>query len=134
MAKPISFKKLDVSLTADMAETTGQVTEETPFQILLLGDFSGRANRQINDPKTFSSPDYRPLSVDFEHVDQLMTRLNTQLVLPALNEESTTLSVVFQTLEDFHPDRLVRQGRGIAHPHEIAPTTKRSFYLCGGLG
>lgn len=113
MTKPISFEKLDVSLTADMAETTGQVTEETPFHMLILGDFSGRANRQTNDPKTFSSPDYRPLPVDFEHLDRLMSRLNVQLILPALKEGGTKLSVTFQTLEDFHPDRLVRQGEAL---------------------
>ena len=100
MAKPIVFETLDVSLTADMTETTGQPTEETPFHILIIGDFSGRANRQTNDPGTLSSPDYRPLAVDFEHLDQLMTRLNVQLILPALKEGGTTLSVVFQTLED----------------------------------
>ena len=41
MAKPISFEKLEVSLTSNMAEPIGQVTEETPFHMLILGDFSG---------------------------------------------------------------------------------------------
>jgi len=48
-AKPISFEKLEVSLTSDMAEPIGQVTEETPFHMLILGDFSGQANRQAQD-------------------------------------------------------------------------------------
>jgi len=113
MAEPISFEKLDVSLTADMTETTGQPTEETPFHILILGDFSGRANRQTNNPDTLSSPDYHPIPLDFEHLDQLMARLNVQLILPALKEGGTKLSVTFQTLEDFHPDCLVQQGKAL---------------------
>lgn len=113
MAKPISFEKLDISLTADMAETTGKPTEETPFHMLILGDFSGRANRKTQDPGGLSTPSFRPLPVDFEHLDQLITRLNVQLNLPALKEGGTTLSVVFQTLEDFHPDRLVQQGEAL---------------------
>ena len=113
MAKPISFEKLEVSLTSDMAEPIGQVTEETPFHMLILGDFSGRANRQANDPGALSSTDYRAFPVEFEHLDQLMTRLNVQLVLPALKDGGTKLSVTFQTLEDFHPDRLVRQGEAL---------------------
>ncbi len=113
MAKPIVFETLDVSLTADMAETTGQPTEETPFHILILGDFSGRANRRANAPDTLSSPDYRPLAVDSEDLDKLMSRLNVQLILPALQEGGTTLSMGFQTLEDFHPDRLIRQGEAL---------------------
>ena len=113
MAKPISFEKLEVSLTSDMAEPIGQVTEETPFHMLILGDFSGRANRQTNDPGAIPSPDYRAFPVEFEHLDQLMTRLNVHLVLPALKDGSTKLSVTFQSLEDFHPDRLVRQGEAL---------------------
>jgi len=113
MAKPISFEKFDVSLTADMAETKGQVTEETPFHMLILGDFSGRANRQATDPGAIPFPDYHPLPVDFEHLDQLMARLNVQLVLPALKEGGTKLSLTFQTLEDFHPDSLLRQGAAL---------------------
>ena len=113
MATPISFGKLDVSLTSDMAEPIGQMTEETPFHMLILGDFSGRANREATDPGALLAPDYRPLLVDFETMDQLMTRLNVQLTLPALKEGGTKLSVTFQTMEDFHPDRLVRQGEAL---------------------
>ncbi len=113
MATPISFGKLDVSLTSDMAEPIGQMTEETPFHMLILGDFSGRANREATDPGVIPSSDYRPLPVDFEHLDQLMARLNVQLVLPALKDGGTTLSMVFQALENFHPDSLVQQGEAL---------------------
>ena len=113
MAKPISIEKLDVSLTADMADTTGRPTEDTPFHMLILGDFSGRANRQTQNPGDRATPSFRPLPVDFEDLDQLMNRLRVKLTLPALKEGGTTLSVPFQTLEDFHPDRLVRQGEAL---------------------
>jgi type VI secretion system protein ImpC len=40
-----------------------------------------------------------------------MNRLTVKLTLPALKEGGISLSMVFRTLEDFHPDRLVRQGK-----------------------
>ena len=113
MPEPISFEKIDVSLTADMAETIGQVTEDTPFHMLILGDFSGRANRQTQDPADLAPPSFRPLPVDFENLDQLMNRLKVKLTLPALKEGDRKLSVEVRTLEDFHPDHLVRQGEAL---------------------
>ncbi|MGD9853107.1 MAG: type VI secretion system contractile sheath large subunit [Nitrospirales bacterium] len=113
MTSPISFEQLDISLTADMTESTGRPTEETPFQMLILGDFSGRSNRQAQDPGDLLKPSFRPLPVDLENLDQLMNRLKVQLLFPALKEDGTRLSIIFQTLEDFHPDFLVRQGEAL---------------------
>lgn len=113
MTNPISSEQLDISLTADMTETTGQPTEQTPFQMLILGDFSGRANRQVQNPGGLSKPSFRPIPVDSENLDQLTTRLKVTLTLPALKEGGRNISVEFRTMEDFHPDRLVRQGEAL---------------------
>ena len=42
MAKPISFGELDFKLVASMQQAREIPEPETPFCILILGDFSGR--------------------------------------------------------------------------------------------
>lgn len=85
-----------------------EVVDETPFRILLIGDWSGRANRQM-----FASSEelagWRPLTVDRDNLDQLMERLGVTLVLPVAKESSETIKVSFNCLDDFHPDRLFRR-------------------------
>ena len=39
---PISFGKIDVGLRASLGPGEGAVDPETPFRVLILGDFSGR--------------------------------------------------------------------------------------------
>ena len=50
MAKPFDFG--GVNLTGGGDSAGARPTEDTPFCIAILGDFSGRANRGICDAKT----------------------------------------------------------------------------------
>ena len=49
MAKPISFGELDFKIVASMDQTREKPDPQTPFRILILGDFSGRYNRRVVD-------------------------------------------------------------------------------------
>lgn len=68
---------------------------DTPFRILLMGDFSGRASRGICDP---SLKGRRPILVDRDNFEQVMEKLRVELPC-----------VRFAELDDFHPDRLWRE-------------------------
>jgi type VI secretion system protein ImpC len=70
-----------------------EVAPETPFRILIAGDFSGRAWRE-NVP-----PSFTPKMVDRDNFDEVLAGLRV-----ALDVDGVPLS--FQELEDFHPDRL----------------------------
>jgi type VI secretion system protein ImpC len=62
---------------------------ETPFRILLLGDFSGR-----------SSTSWMPVEVDRDNFEEVLARVGP--VFSGLR---------FQQLDDFHPDRIYEQSR-----------------------
>ena len=78
---------LDVDPGARRSATT--VEPETPFRILLLGDFSGR-----------SSTSWKPVEVDRDNFEEVLARVG-----PGFS------GLRFQQLDDFHPDRIYGQSR-----------------------
>lgn len=83
---------------------------ETPFVLAVLGDFSGRSGRGVRD----SIGERKVWRVDCDNFEQVLTRLRPQLQLslPAAPNENLNLS--FGTMEDFHPDRLLKQVSRLA--------------------
>ncbi len=79
---------------------------DSPFRILVMGDFSGRGQRGECDPQGLAN---RPvLTVDVDNFDQLLSRLAPSVYLqPRASVQAETL-VEFRSLDDFHPDRLYR--------------------------
>ncbi|MCS7315982.1 MAG: type VI secretion system contractile sheath large subunit [Bryobacterales bacterium] len=98
MPKPFHYGRLHLEAEPE-TQPAALLDAETPFNILVLGDFSGRANRGL----CAAGPDLarRPvLRVDRDNLDQVLARLAPSLELgPHLHLE-------FRELEDFHPDRL----------------------------
>jgi type VI secretion system protein ImpC len=72
---------------------------DTPFQILVAGDFSGRANRGVHAPLAGR----RPVRVDCDNLDQIMAEMGVALKLP-------DVMLHFRELDDFHPDRIYRNA------------------------
>ncbi len=108
MPKPISFGELDFNLVASMEETRGTLEAETPFRILLMGDFSGRANRsreQSGDPL----PTLRPILVDRDNFDKMLAKRAVEIELPIFGENAPPCNIQFSELDDFHPDALYRR-------------------------
>src|SRR5579864_5424137 len=66
---------------------------DTPLRIALIGDFSGRANRNLRTPS-------KPIQIDPENFEDVMQRLGVALDFPG------AASVRFRELDDFHPDQL----------------------------
>ena len=61
-----------MNLVSAMEETRVVPEPETPFRILILGDFSGRANREFFESGRLA--DRRLLSVDRDNLDEVMAR------------------------------------------------------------
>ncbi len=80
------------------------VSEDPPFRILLLGDYSGRKNlaRSTDSP----IPEAKPIDVDRDNFDDMMKRLNVGLRLELQEGSDEKLILNFKDLDDFHPDRL----------------------------
>jgi type VI secretion system protein ImpC len=76
-----------------------EVEPDTPFRILVLGDFSGRSNRGVRGGLAGS----RPTPVDLDNFDEVMAAMQTSLRLPGAE-------LRFRQLDDFHPDAIYRNA------------------------
>jgi len=73
-------------------------------RILVLGDFSGRRNRGLEKAADLAS---RPiLEVDVDSFGAVFRRLSPCLALGPGDDGTSALTARFDTLDDFHPDRL----------------------------
>jgi type VI secretion system protein ImpC len=102
MKKPISFGKIEVHVVSTMEKAGGKPEPETPFRVLIMGDFSGRANRGL---VAGSLADRQPTLVDRDNIDGVIAKLGVEIRLPT-GKKASPLKVRFQELEDFHPDQL----------------------------
>ena len=100
MSKP-SYASVTLDVDAGAQRRPVETASDTPFRILLLGDFSGRANRGEPPPDQL-----KPYLIDRDNLDQIMARMRPELQLGA---HGRGLVMRFRELEDFHPDRIYRQ-------------------------
>ena len=100
MPKPFDFG--GVNLTAGEDSSDARPSEDTPFCIAILGDFSGRANRGIHDPQAIGKR--RAVLVDRDNFDDVLSRAGAEIRLPV--GDSGELTLRFSELDDFHPDHL----------------------------
>src|SRR5947209_11349954 len=79
-------------------------TADTPFRILLLGDFSGRGNRRsAAEPRLRGR---KAIPIDLDNYEDVMARLRAQLELPGPDEP---IRLQFESLDDFHPEALYKR-------------------------
>lgn len=87
--------KIDVD-PATHTRTAAVRTEDTPFRIAIVGDFSGRANRG-------GATASKPIEIDPGNFEEVMERLGVELNLAS---GEVSLAMKFRELDDFHPDHL----------------------------
>lgn len=84
-----------------------EVGPETPFCILLLGDFAGRG---LPGADTTGAPPLRarqPVPVDRDDLDAVLRRLAPEILVPLDTGPAPEVRVRFTELDDFLPERLV---------------------------
>ena len=82
---------------------------DTPLRVLVMADFSGRAQRE--SPSVLPDLDSRPpLAANADNLDAVMARLAPKLRL-ALDGGTggATLTIGFAQIDDFHPDALYQR-------------------------
>lgn len=99
---PNTFDFGGINLTAGGDTSGARPTAETPFNIAILGDFSGRAGRAISDAKSIAQR--RGVQIDRDNFDEVLSRLGPQVKLSM--GEGSPIRLQFSELDDFHPDRL----------------------------
>ncbi len=103
MSKPSSLADVELDVEVGPKHTTEPVEPETPFRVLILGDFSGRANRGVFETRMGSR---RAVLIDRDNFDAVMEKMRPELIFPLADGQSPPLAVRFKNLDDFHPDRL----------------------------
>lgn len=71
--------------------------EESPMQILLMGDFHGHRAGE---------PDFHLHRLDADNFTRIMAKISPHLELTVADNPSHTVAMEFKTLDDFHPDQL----------------------------
>jgi type VI secretion system protein ImpC len=97
MPKRPSSSGVDLHLTAAMEESGGVPAPDTPFRLLVLGDFGGADAAPLTTRKL--------RAVDRDVLEEVFESLGVKLDLPVGDGRSVSLEL--RGLDDFHPDRLV---------------------------
>lgn len=99
MDKTYSLGGINLDVTAGREKIDARPDPGTPFRILVLGDFSGRANRDVLETGRRLAA-RKPILVDRDNFDDVLRRLNPHIELPSAG------TLRFTELDDFHPDRI----------------------------
>lgn len=123
MPKPISFGELDFNLVASLEETSRAPGGDAPFRMLVIGDFSCRASRSLdNSAKPLTG--LKPIRVDRDTLDEVLDRLEVAIELPLLGDNAAPVRIKLSELDDFHPDALYQQ----LDIFQTLKDTRQSFY------
>lgn len=101
MARRSSSSSVQLDVDAGSGVLTGtealppRAKTEDPFRILILGDFSGR-----------HSGTRKPIQVDRDNFDRVLRALSVQLDLRLGSAPAAPVSLRFDELQDFEPDRI----------------------------
>ncbi|HYP28074.1 MAG TPA: type VI secretion system contractile sheath large subunit [Blastocatellia bacterium] len=104
MFKQPSFGEMEVTLE----QPARAVEPDGPFRVVILGDFTGRANRP---PAARGAGLARraPVEIDRDNFDDVMSKLSVELTLPIPDDDGSRFTIRFRELEDFHPDSLLEK-------------------------
>ncbi|HKA43805.1 MAG TPA: type VI secretion system contractile sheath large subunit [Burkholderiales bacterium] len=97
----------DFQFSQPRARSASARSEENPMRILVMGDFSGRASRGVENAADLAS---RPIvAVDVDSFEQVLAGFSPVLLLSPGKAAGTDVVIEFRQLDDFHPGRLYRE-------------------------
>lgn len=95
--------KTRLSFTFGEAPKADRVGPPALLRLVVLGDFSGRANRGVCEPLEAR----KAVALDIDNLDTVLAQFGPRLVLPDVGEGGTPLTLSFAGMDDFHPDHLL---------------------------
>ena len=98
------FESVQTHMGMDAEPHPEKASPDTPFRILFVGDFSGRANRGLADAQRIAQA--RPQLIDRDNAEVVMRKWGAELQLRPLGEDSQPITIKLASLDDFHPDNL----------------------------
>ena len=114
MQSKTRLERAEIALTSTMEEPRRAAPDaDSPFRILVLGDFSGRESRGLLDPGDLGF-DRRPVRVDRDNRDDVLEGMGVDVRLQ-LVEGGPFITLPLRRLEDFHPDRIFDQAAAFSY-------------------
>ena len=103
--KPTLFGQIRMGVSEDPGEDHSPATasRDTPFRMLVLGDFSGRGSRGAEPDAARAAA--RPIAIDRDTLDEVFAGLGVEIALPV--GDGWREPVRFGELEALHPDHIV---------------------------
>lgn len=98
------FDSVQTHLGTDTMPHPAKAAPDTPFRILFIGDFSGRAHRGVVESNRISQA--RSQLIDRDNFEDVMRKLGGELQLQPLGANSQAIEIGISSVEDFHPDVL----------------------------
>lgn len=109
MPPPISFGSIQFNLGTAVAGAK-RSDDDTPFNVLILADLSGRASRGQGEP--IAPRRVRP--VDIDNFDQVLRDTAPRVTVPDPFSPNQPLEINVASLDDFHPDQLLARIGSLA--------------------
>ncbi len=106
MAKQISFGSMFVGSTTSPSPATTERSDDQPFRILVIGDFSGEGSSQNETP---AGPLKRPIAVDRDNLEELFQKMRPTVNLPGMHPDGSAIRLELKEWDDLHPDHLYEQ-------------------------
>ena len=103
-----SFGEIHLDVTAGRERVQAKPGSETPFRVAILGDFSGRGNRQLIEIGE-AMANRRATLIDRDNFDSVFAKMAPQLEFTMGGKDGYPITLKFSDLEEFHPDSLFRQ-------------------------
>jgi type VI secretion system protein ImpC len=103
---------LSLEFSVRNADISSSRTEQDQFPILVLGDFRGQAGLL---PQSGKNADC--IRVDYDNFDSVLARLGP--IADLGTDEGTPLKIRFQSLDDFHPDKLLKDFEPLSRLVEL---------------
>ncbi len=104
MPDPITISEYDFAIAGDLEKRAVKPQPETPFRILLVGDFSGRTSRGEGNPARL-----RPVAIDRDNIDAVLRSMQVEIALPLAGKKQGPVTIGFAEMDDFHPDRIYQR-------------------------
>ncbi len=138
MSNGSSSGKIHLEVSLGPAVRLPPRSSQSPFHLAVLGDFSRRTSRGLNE----AIGQRRVWRIDSDNFDQAFEKLDVRLQLPFDLRSRSRLELRFTNMEAFHPDQLLEQvpelaerlklRKGLLNPASAAAAAARLEALLKG--
>ncbi|RPJ04005.1 MAG: hypothetical protein EHM36_11435, partial [Deltaproteobacteria bacterium] len=102
MDKSKGFGKIKIKSFQEEEKHEEPLSGKRPFKIAVLGDFSGREDRDLKE--ALANRHFH--LIDRDQFDEVLAKLKAEVHLPILGKTTSPIRIRFSELDDFHPDCL----------------------------